>query len=501
MKSKSVIPLIIVLAVLVGLIFLKNAKQEQSNIQDRVKALMPADLSKADIAKLVIATGSKPEEAVTLVRDESNTDTWRVASHFNAPADMDKLNGYLDALVGAKGEFRATAPSDEALQQYELNADKAFAIEAYTENAETAAFKLLIGKAPTFQQIFVRMDGQKDVYVLDKDLRAEAGVYSRGEDTPEEAPKADMWLDKKILEFEKSKATRVAFHTPYRDLTLEYKATEAKKDEEAQPQEEDKAENVQAEVAVEQPVETYAWAIAEGGPALELKPTAVDGLVTFLSTLTATDIVDPAKKAEYGLENPAYTCTLSIEGEDVVLEGACPEPGTDGYVRVKDAADDVIYKLAAYNFGRVFGKGSDLFDLAKLDVDAAAMERVAIKAPSGDFVLKKAGEDWSIESPKLDKDVQTDVVNGVINAVAGLNPVDYADSADGKGLEKPERTITIKAGDQTHTIAVGKDVEGFAGAYARFTDDGPVVLLNQADLERIFIPTEQLTKAREAEKE
>lgn len=478
MKSKSVIPLMVLLAVLVGLIFLKDAKQERPNIQERVKTLIPADVSLVDIAKLVISSGEHPDEVISLIRDESDTVVWRIENHFNAPVDKEKISGYLDALVGAKGEFRATAASDEALQQYELTADKAFAVEAFSAGAEQASFKLLIGKAPSFQQIFVRMDGSNDVYVLDKDLRAEAGVYARDEDTPAEAPKADVWLDKQILSFDKSKATRLAFHTPYRDLALEFTA----KQKEAAPATDDEGE---AEDAPEQPEVTCEWIVTEGGPGLALKPNAVDGLLNLLSTLKATDIVDPAKAAEWGIETPAFTSTITVDGQEFVLEGGCPESGTDGYVRIQGKAD-VVYKLPAMSFEKAFGKGSDLFELTKLDVNRDDIKRIEVKAASGDYVLAKKDETWSVESPKDGKELNTAAIDGVVNAVSALKATDYADSATDKGLDKPSPSIVVTAGDKTHNIAFG-DKAGCVGTYARFAADGPAVVVSQADIDRIFV--------------
>lgn len=476
MKSKSVIPLMVVLAVLVGLIFLKDAKQERPNIQERVKTLIPADVSLVNVAKLVFSNGAHSEETVTLVRDESDTDVWRVANHFNAPVNKEKISAFLDALIGAKGEFRATAASDEALQQYELVADKAFAVEAFTGNADKAAFKLLIGKAPSFQQIFVRLDGSQDVYVLDKDLRAEAGVYARGEETPAEAPKADVWLDKQVLSFDKTKATRLAFHTPYRDLALQLQAKET-----PAPVSDDEGE--QAEPA--QPTTTYEWAVVEGGPGTALKPNGVDGLLNFLSALKAADIVDPAKATEFGLETPAFTCAVTVDGQELALEGACSEPGTDGYVRVKGKTD-VIYKMTAMSFEKVFGKGSDLFELARLDTKRDELKRIEVKAASGNFVLTKKDETWAVESPKVGKELNTAAIDGVVNAVSALKASDYADSAADKGLDKPSRSIAVTAGDKTYNIAFG-DKAGCVGTYARFSSDGPVVIVNQADVSRIFV--------------
>ena len=479
MKSKSVIPLMVLLAVLVGLIFLKDAKQERPNIQERVKTLIPADVSLANVAKLVISSGVQPDQPVTLVRDESDTEAWRVENHFNAPVNKDKISGYLDALIGAKGEFRATAASDEALQQYELTADKAFAVEAFGAGAEQATFKLLIGKAPSYQQVFVRMDGSNDVYVLDKDLRAEAGVYARGEETPAEAPKADVWLDKQVLSFDKTKATRLAFHTSYRDLTLEFAA----KQKEAQPATDDEGEG--AEGAPEQPEVTYEWVVAEGGPGAALKPNAVDGLLNFLSTLKATDIVDPATAAEWGLETPAFTSTITVDGQEFVLEGGCPESAADGYVRVKGKTD-VFYKLPATSFEKAFGKGSDLFELAKLDAKREDMKRIEVKSPTGNYVLTKKDETWAVESPKAGKEANTAAIDGVVNAVASLKASDYADSSSDKGLEKPSQSITVTAGDKTHTVAFGNKA-GCVGVYARFASDGPAVIVNPADISRIYI--------------
>src|SRR5690606_732141 len=135
------------------------------------------------------------------------------------------------------------------------------------------------------------------------------------------------------------------------------------------------------------------WVLVAGGPGGEAKESGITNLMRKFTNLSASDIVDPTKTAEYGLDAPGFKATIHTkEGEPVVLEGGRGEGATDGYVRVASAGGDRVYKLDSYTFGQVFPKGSTLFTLEGFTYPDNAIDRIEVKQPVGNFAaVRKIG--------------------------------------------------------------------------------------------------------------
>lgn len=492
MKNKSLIPLIAVLAVLVVLIVVKVSMTRQPTIVEQVQLtpLVPEGLAKPDVAKVELFAGAKPEEKVVLARDADDPDTWRVATHFNAPADLEKIEGFVDEVADMKGEFRATVEGDEALKEYNLTDDLAFHIKGFKKDGDAPAFEVLIGKAPAASQVLVRAAGSNDVYVLDANLRREAGVW---EDEADAVPEADAWLGKDVLNVAKDELAKVEVSSPDKHLVFERREKE-------QPEAEEKAEGEESagepaeEPEADEPKQ-YEWIVAEGGPGIPHRQTGLDSLLGSFDPLTATTIVDPAKKAEWGLEPAQFTLTLTLAGQEepVVLKGGRPDASGDGYVQVAGSDDDVVYKLSKWQFERVFPKGKDLFALPGLTVNKDEIDRIEIEQPEGRVVLAKNEDEWAIEEPKADLEVQTHTLTTIASTLAAWAPGDYADSTAGAKLDSPTRRVTFTAGpDVKHTIALGADSRDIDGAYAKLDDSETVAVMVRGDIDRVFVSPGQL---------
>lgn len=483
MKPKNLVPLIVILVILAGLVMLKKSKEETPSIAEQVGlvSLLPEGVSKGDMAKLEMYAGGKPDEKVVLVWDAEG-DLWRIETHYNAPVKEDKIDEYLDAIAKLEGEFRAAAKSDEDLEAYDLTDEKAFHVLGYKKEAEEPAFHFLVGKAPDYKTVFVRDAASKEVYVEAKNLRQKAGLY--GDDT-DKAPEADTWLDKQVIDLDEDEITRVALTAPDKELVFEYQAKPVEKDEE---EEEEGQEEKEGGEEIE-PEAEYEWVLAKGGLGDKHKKTALDSLLRKLDSLSANDIVDPAKKADWGLESPTYRCVVSLkeQEEDVVIEGGRPEAGKDGYVRVAAKAEDIVYELSKYNFDPLWPKGSALFDLPKLDLDKDKLERIEVSQPEGNVVLVKKEDKWTVAEPAVDLEVLSTTLDTIARTLAKWKAEDYADSPDGCGLDAPTHTATFTITDvESHTIALGADARHIEGFYARLDDETAVLAMSKTDRDKIF---------------
>jgi hypothetical protein len=476
MKPKQLIPFVVILAVLGGLVFWKQSQQEKPSIvkQANLAELVPASLKKNAVTRIALYSGNAAEDKVTL---EKSGDTWTVASHFNAPATQDKVNEYLDLLLNLKGEARDTATEDSKLDVYELKDDQAFHVEIFA-GSESPAFHLLVGKAPDHRSVFLRTADAKDIYVEAKDPRKEAGITTTGE---EAKPDATHWFDKDILKLEQDRIKRVALTLPDKSLVLE--RTEKMPEP---PAEEEASEDAETEATPPPPaVPEIVWELASGGPGIPLKTPGVDSVLQKIATFVATDIVDPAKKAEWGLDAPAYRAEIALEGdENIVLEAGRPDPTGDAYVRVASSDNDVVYQVNKFNFERLFAKGSQLFDLPKQTVAQEQMESITISGPDGSMILQKQGQ-WKLVSPPSDLELQTSTVNNLVSTLANLIPNDYADESTDIGAVT--HTISVTAAGETHTVRIAGASKSSDGHYVQLEGNPMKLAISQNDVAKLTL--------------
>jgi hypothetical protein len=229
----------------------------------------------------------------------------------------------------------------------------------------------------------------------------------------------------------------------------------------------------------------YEWVLASGGAGLKLKEKSIDTLRQRFANLNATDIVDPAKKADWGLETPAYECTISIEGQpDIVIEGGRPNPTGDGYVRIAGTKEEIVYQVNKYTFEQIFPKGSDIFDMPSMAVDRKNIDSIQITQPEGQIVLSKADDKWNVSVPAADLKPQNNTVDGIVAALSLWKATDYADADPGLG--DPKKVAAFKVGGQTRTLKVYGDSKSFDGVYARLDDNPTILAMSRTDVNKIF---------------
>ncbi len=513
MKQKYVTPLAVLFVVLLALVVVKQMTKPKYNITDQVKltALVPEGLNQADIAKLELYSGAKADDKVTIQRSDADPNVWWVTSHFNAPADKDKIEGFIDKALKLKGEVRDKGAGDATLEAYDLKDDKAFHVKGYKKGDTNAAVDVLVGKAPAMEQVLMRAANSTDVYLLDTNLKREAGVF---QDEPETAPKPDTWLKKEVVNIAKDTISKIVVTTPDKRLVIAKEKKEVPVEDAAKPADATadakpkageplaaaaakEAEKKEGETKDAKPATKteVKWVLVEGGTGLDIKQSGIENLAGAFTTVTASDVVDPAKLADWGLETPQFSCAITVEGKegDVVIEGGRPDPNGDGYVRVASANKEIIFKLSKYVFEKVFPKGTDMFTLKGLTLDKAQIGKIDLTQPSGAISVTKQGEDWVIGAPAADMKPQKSTLDAIENGLSTWTPSDYADKPDGAGLEAPTHTavVTLASGEQ-HTLALGAPSKGIAGQYARLDNAPNVLVMSKGDVDRAFPPAKDI---------
>ncbi len=485
-KWKSLAPLALILAILAALVVLKQVQNRPVAIEERLQAkvtpLVPETITRGAVTRVDLYAGAKPDEKVTIERDAGDPNVWRVTSHFNAPAKKDKIDTFLDKLTDLQGEYRAGDVTGDDLNDFDLAEDAAFHVLAYTDDPDAAAVHILNGKAPKSGQIFVRAADENTIYVADVNFRNEAMIWTGEADA---APEPGPWEDMDVVKIDSEDITRVAVTMPDKQLVFEKR--------------EKPVETKEGEEAAEPPAPVYEWALASGGVAGQtFKQPGLDALVRAFDPLSAAEIVDPEKLEEWNLASPGFKCVLTLKDDkEVVLEGGLPEASADGYVRVAGASEPVVYKLSSYNFGKVFPKGSDFFDLQSLALDTETLTRIEMELPGTRAVLAKEGADWAVIEPVAELEADSTAISTLSGALAAWKASDYTDSA---ALGEPLRKITFTASDgASHVLEIGGPSRSIDGSYARL-DGGPVVAMTKSDVGKILVEPRNLYRRALLEK-
>jgi len=480
--KKMMTILVIILVVLAVLVFLKQSKTaERPSLIEQAKfeKLVPDSLKKENIIRFELYTGAKPDVKVVIAKDG---DKWRVSNHFNSPAKKEIVEGYIDKIIGLQGEMRAELPTDEALADYNLKDDQAFHVDIYTVSTGEPALKLLVGKSPSYQLTFVRKAGERKVYNGGVNFQQEAGIYGDG---PDKTPTSDRWLDKDILKIEKDKITRLAYEMPDKKLTFERKEKETPQGEQ-QPTNTEGAKEGDVQGEKQPPKKEYEWTLVQGGTGDKFKEAGLQNLLGRFANLTASSIVDPSKKADWGLEPPTFKLTLSKEGEgDVVIEAGRPNPSKNGFLRVASNQEDIVYEISKYTFEQIFPKGQDLFDLPSLALDKDKIQEITIEQTEGKVTVQKDAETWKVLEPVIDLNIQEPALSTLASALAVWKAVDYADNDVDVG--EFNKTITVKAGEETHTLKMAGDARTVDGVYVMLDDKPLRLVMNRIDVAKVLL--------------
>jgi hypothetical protein len=204
--------------------------------------------------------------------------------------------------------------------------------------------------------------------------------------------------------------------------------------------------------------------------------------VNTLRTLRADDIANPENLAAYGLEQPSYRATLTVqaagtEAHDVslLIGGAVPDQADKRYSRLD--ATGPIYILPAWAFRRLFPPAKELLELPHLDIQSADVQRVTWRVGEESWTLEPAAAvppntAWHLaEFP--DTRLDDTAVQAFFAALTQLTADDWLDRpAQPTGLDHPQVELHVTLRDnRTVPLALGQSRgSSDAGYYARLLD-------------------------------
>ena len=494
MSAKRLLPLaaLFIIVVIAALVLKRQPGPTQLADETGFERLVPPTLRVDSIRGVDLSLGAQPENVVRLRRQEN---AWAAASYYNAPVQAEKISAFLTTVASLEGELRAD--QSELLQDFRLDDTQALHLRLYTDTFDTPAMHLLAGKG-SGRQGFIRRADATRVYSVNLNVHNEAGLAGN---TPDQQLTAKPWLDLHIQNVPKEQITAVALQTPERTLHFAWQPAPS-------------AAATSQETTPPAAPAQGRWALTAPQVAYEPKQDGLDSLVNTLRTLRADDVANPEHLATYGLEQPSYRATWTvqaagIEPRDVslLIGDAVPDQADKRYSRL-DAAGP-IYILPAWIFRRLFPPARELLELPHLDIQPADVQRVTWRYAEESWTLEPAaaapqGGDvsqpntaWRLaELPEAPLDAAA--VQAFFAALAQLAADDWLDRpAQPTGLEHPQLELRLTLRDNRLVpLALGQSRgSSDAGYYASLFDSPGTFVVSTTVYTAL---TEALSKLRPA---
>src|SRR5215475_6648446 len=491
MSPKRLLPLLVILIVLGVLAILFKRPPVSTQLAEEVglERLVPQNLHTDSITGLELYRGAQPQESVRLRQRDG---VWVVTSRFDIPGNSPKIQQFLTQLSTLQGELRAD--STALLGDFQLTDEQALHLKVYTDTPDKPALYLLAGKGSGGNG-FVRRAGEGRVYYVNMHLQSLAGLSSG---TTDQTLSAKPWLDLRIQNVPKEQVAAVELYSPTRDLRFTTQPAAAA------------GGTAASQTSSVSPAP--AWKLVTPELAYSVKPDAVEGLVTTLRTLQGDDVADPAKSAEYGLDEPPYRAVLTVQpsGQEarqatVLIGNEVPEKGGSRYARLDGTGP--VYVVPQWTVQRLFPTLGTLLDLRMLQVPEEEVIRLT---------LHEGGESWSLErqasaapaggTPEPaptwkfvgmpDVPVDEAAVTSLLGATAQLNADDLPPSPPSQtGLAQPPWQVFLTRRDgRTERLVLGQAVRQDNSSYYASRGDTAEVFIVSGMTQKTL--TEAVTKLK-----
>jgi len=329
MKNKY---LVLFACLLVGLIVIYGLQKRRAKIDvvsSGIEQLLPGrDLGKVSEIR-IYWSGQQP--GLVLRRNDKS---WGLPNYFDAPANSQKIESFLQDVAGLRGEKRAS--SKDVFSTFGVEDDKALTLEFLSKDGEPL-FVILAGKQGPTGGGFVRFKDQVEVYLAEKNLRASFGIF--GDDR--KAPQPKLWADLKVIPNPKDSWASVELIQPGASFAF----AKQQKPAEAKPEE-------NAPEAASLPPAAEIW-LQQQPENPKLEEGKIQSSLNALANLQATQLVDPAQADAYGLNASAYQARITLnDGKTVQLLISQPEGKGPVYARLDNKKE--IYELTEGNLQTIF---------------------------------------------------------------------------------------------------------------------------------------------------
>jgi hypothetical protein len=205
-----------------------------------------------------------------------------------------------------------------------------------------------------------------------------------------------------------------------------------------------------------------AWQLTEPVSS-KADDSEVSGITSALSSLELTRVIEenPTNLLDYGLSNPRIELDFKATGDTGYRKLLIGEKSpTGGDLFAKRNEEKRVFLIPAYQESTFNKSTFDLRDKTLLKFDRDKVDALDVAAGGKTTSFGKQGGDWKITRP-LDVRADSSSVDGLIGRLQSAQMKSIVTSEPSGedlkkyGLDKPDATVSIKAGSATATLVVG----------------------------------------------
>lgn len=442
MNKKNVHALLVIFAVLVGGIFIRQ-QQVHRGVVTEDYASLDFSFDRARVSKITLARAGKTE--ISAVKESGG---WVLPDLWNAQADSKKVDDFLNGLVTVRGELRAD--DETLLADFGIEDTGALSIQLMDEKNVLLADLRIGAKRAGTASVFMRRANSNAVFLADMDLFRMLGIYG-----PEiqEPLQPRLWADLEPLQVRPADMSQLE--------VVRYEGTQA----------------VPLIQLKKEAGENKPWTFSNAYSHFTLDAGKVDTYLRALATLRGSGVVDPA--GSYGFEAPALQ--LKIQTPEKLWTLTVGKESADQrsrYLRVD--GESTVYEIPKFTFDDLAADDSRFFTSGLAGLDKAVVEAV---------VLTKQGQEKRFAAA----DANTDAFQSILQT---LRTLEYTGLLLSEGDKKKSHTpgldvVTVEVKDADKIILdLGERIEGASGQGARYAAQlraDPVIFsVSEADYTRLF---------------
>jgi hypothetical protein len=402
-------------------------------------------LDRDKITDIAIKT---PETKIDLKRDGAN---WKVEAPVKDRADSGAMSSLLTSIELLRSESSidndGKGVSRDQLKEFGLS-DPATKM---TLTVDGKPVQLLIGKDTAIEnRVYAMIDGAKSVKVIATGLRSEI------------SKKVDDFRDRKLSDLSLGQIKKAVVKLPIGEMEVE-KTNDH-------------------------------WSLVRPLKARGDDSKIGDTISQALTARVESFVADTSKLAEYGLEQPRGTVTLTVEGQDqpqVITIGGNPKDEKEKEkVYARFSSRDAVVLLPKTIESLLTLRPNDLRDRKLVQFNSDLVDRITIEPAGKDkLVLARNGTTGWVRKADKDIEVNSSLVTRLLGDLAGATVTnfvaDVATELPKYGLDNPAVKVTLSAFSSENTaetkagekpiVAVLFGLPNELDVYAKL-DDEPFVL-------------------------
>jgi len=314
MKLKNLIILGVILAVLIGLSFIKKIAKNNVPANEGLTNIISQPVQKEKVTQCVISLNGKKTKLV------KKGGIWTVENYHNAYADKEKVSQLLDKLSDLKGEMRSDAK--ELLADYSITDEQGISISL--KQQDSAIAEIVIGADSLGTNMnFIRRKGSNKVYAVEENFLPFLGFWGTA---AKESFKTDWWIERNLVHIKEDEIKSIMLENDgitYAGLSKE----------------------------------NNKWkTLKEYG--VEVNQNKVNNFIKEVIDLKASSVISLEEAEQY--EKEEWKIVVGLDsGEKVSIVAKTDKEGNDYYVKTSDK--EYGFKMYKYAFKNIDKKDSDFF--------------------------------------------------------------------------------------------------------------------------------------------